>query len=433
MLHILKIKDKALVLFLTLLLTAVVSSCRDNSDEILSYSKWGTDGFGDADSSMEGQFNAFWTALNSNYPIWDYEESYGVDWDQVYDEHIELFRKADEDFKKSGIILTDSLFFDAYTGIMLQLHDGHTSLIVKNIHTGNKKRIFPAEIRACEKDSWEDDLNFHPNLSFYQYAAGENFRIKESLSTQKYQYALFADGIVYLYLNECQLPKHFDQTSDSYSSSESEGVRNVWRKWFDTIQELHGKNSLKGVIIDVRSNTGGVAENNKYIFGSLRNNEFKGVMAYKRGYTRRKNGIGRLDYQPAIPCIWDVLEEEHATITEPIVVLANILSGSAAEQICLDAKELPNAIVLGTQTWGAYSPLNEADNAVFGVGTVGDIKKMSFEIEIPSCAYLTDEGRIIEGIGVIPDMEILLDPELKNNNRDSQLEKALEYIRNKNY
>ena len=49
---------------------------------------------------------------------------------------------------------------------------------------------------------------------------------------------------------------------------------------------------------------------------------------------------------------------------------------------------------------------------------------------IPSCAFFTLDGQILEGIGVTPDIEVAFDEELyRQTGRDTQLERALEYIR----
>ena len=407
-----------------------IISCRDDQDEVLSYNKWQVENFKEADSTLEGQFKAFWSAMNSNYPIWDYEMQFGVDWDEIYDQYLPLFSNADKEYKELGVPFSDSIFEETYKKIMLPLHDGHTYLLIRNLHTRRLIGIQPTLERVKMREHWKDEYNFIPNIQFYESTPYENLRIKEWAYSPSCTYALFYDGIVYLYMKVCKFDEYFNEQGDNYNSWQFAQARNVWRKWFETIQELHNTKMLKGIIIDVRGNQGGSGNCSKYVFGALQNGKYGGYQAYQRGFTRMKSGIGRLDYLPSVPLLWGILEEEHADITEPIVVLANSMTASTAEHICLDAKELPNAFVIGTQTWGALSPSSELIDSINLIGGVGDLLNASFYIHLPTAAFFTDKGEILESIGIKPDIKVAIDRARYNSSgRDNQLEKALEYIR----
>lgn len=411
-----------------------ITSCREDCDDIMSYSKWSTENFKEADSTMEGQFRAFWIAMNCNYPIWDYEAEFGVDWDAIYKEYLPVFREADRKYKNENTIMPDSVYYRNYEKILSLLHDGHTVLYIKNLHTGTLHTFSPSVMRLLSKQDWVTDYVFNPETSYYESEAlNEDERIVETVKVSGvYQYSRFKDGIVYLRMKDCNFPNHFNEAAIEYSSVTSTQARLVWRKWFDTIQELHGKDALRGVIIDVRGNGGGSAEISQYVFGALHNNRYSDFNAYQRGYIRTKNGIGRLDFLPKVPWLWTMCKEKHADIHEPIVVLTNSITASAAEQICLDAKEMPNACVVGTNTCGALSPLSERLDSLYYVGRIGRAGETSFYIDIPSAAFMTDNGEFLEGKGVMPDIEVKLDLDLfLSTGRDKQLERALEFIRNK--
>jgi hypothetical protein len=413
---------------------ACITSCREDSDEILSHGKWSVENFKEANSTMEGQFKVFWTAMNCNYPIWDYEAEFGVDWDAVYKEYLPVFREADRKHQAENTIMPDSVFHKKYEEIISLLHDGHTFLHIKNLHTGALHHFSPSVTRLLEREDWESEYDFKPKTSYYESeAVNEDERIVETMkASDVYQYARFKDGIVYLRMKDCNLPNHFNEAAVEYSSMASTQARLVWRKWFDAIQELHGKNTLKGVVIDVRGNGGGPTEISQYVFGALHNNRYPNSNAYQRGYIRMKNGIGRLDFFPKVPWLWTMCKENHADIHEPIVVLANYITASGAEHICLDAKEMPNACVIGTNTCGALSPLSEKLDSLYYVGCIGKAGETSFYMDIPSAAFMTDEGEFLEGKGVMPDIEVKLDLDLfLSTGRDKQLERALEFIRNK--
>lgn len=422
------------VIPLVVLSTVFTVSCRDDSDNVLYYSEWNTENFEEANSSMEGQFKAFWAAMNSNYPIWDYEAEYGLDWDVVYEKYLLLFRNADLQYAKDGLIMPDSVFYNYYKEIIAQLHDGHTTLHIDNLHTGTHHSLSPSVFRLLNRDKWYEEYLFTPKTAFYESAfVDKNKRIVESENAfDTYQYALFDDKIVYLRMKDCNLPHYFETTNVDYHKDNYVKARTVWKQWFDTVQALHNNGMLKGIIIDVRNNTGGSAEISKYAFGALHNNHYRDTNAYHQGYVRFKSGIGRFDFLPKVHWLWSFCEERHADITEPIVVLANSVTASAAEHICLDAKQRPNACVIGTNTMGALAPLSTVHDSLYYMGHVGKKGITSFYMDIPSAAFMTDEGVILEGKGVMPDVVVPLDFHLySSSSRDNQLECALEYIRKK--
>ncbi|MBR6249931.1 MAG: hypothetical protein IKR17_01900 [Bacteroidales bacterium] len=241
--------------------------------------------------------------------------------------------------------------------------------------------------------------------------------------------ALFRDGIVYFQLSDFGLYPFINGiVGGSYcSDSLSNRVFDVIDNWVNTVQELHYNRQLKGVIIDVRNNGGGYSDDYQYVLGSLLREG-----GHKFGYHRIKTGIGRYDYSPLTPDVMPTLDAGQEAISEPIVVLANCNSVSMSEQTCLGAKDLSNARVIGTPTWGAYSPLYD-DPIYYSLtyaSVVGIQDETPFYAYIPCSAYFNSDKEICEGVGVTPDIKIDLDEKLlRRNGRDNQLERALQYIR----
>ncbi|MBQ6209348.1 MAG: hypothetical protein IJK42_06200 [Prevotella sp.] len=95
-------------------------SCRDESDDLISYAYEDVMNFAEANSSLEGQFKAIWTAMNCNYPIWDYEEQQGLNWDDVYDKYLPQFKKLDEEYNAQNPI-PDSIVSELYNGMFYKL------------------------------------------------------------------------------------------------------------------------------------------------------------------------------------------------------------------------------------------------------------------------------------------------------------------------
>ena len=142
-------------------------------------------------------------------------------------------------------------------------------------------------------------------------------------------YALFNDNIAYLKFDGFKLSAYLEQefidllfggSSDATKALVKE-VGDVWRAWFNAIQEHHKAGDLKGVIIDVRSNGGGFLNDSKFVLGALRQADESG--GFHDCDARFKRGSGRFDYSPVMPQIMPVLDAEHVTVTAPVVVLLN--------------------------------------------------------------------------------------------------------------
>lgn len=160
------------------------------------------------------------------------------------------------------------------------------------------------------------------------------------------------------------------------------------------------------------------------------------------GYLREKSGIGRLDYSVLQNFVMPVYQYSHASIDAPVVILANNYSASASEIICIAAKQMKNGYVIGTQTYGAFSPSADASYAISYAGNVGDPALASsqeassyfapFFIDLPSSAFLSLEKKVIEGVGIEPNEYVIMDwTKISATKQDTQLDRALEFIRNR--
>lgn len=411
------------IILLSLVVTTV--SCREDSDDVKCYAYEDELNFIEANSSLEGQFKAIWTAMNCNYPMWDYEEQQGLNWDKVYDEYLPRFKELDKEYNATNPV-PDSLVYELYDSIFAPLHDGHLYMYLKNIHTGKRIQhtIFP---------QIENDVdNIDPSESVYldlSFMSREDFT--EYVAAEYYAYAQFKDDIVYLKLPKFNLKDTFKERD---SNESKDRICKLWESWFNCIQSLQSTGSLKGIIIDLRNNPGGSANDYQYVLGALHNGNYDNGRSHQVGYLREKSGIGRLDFSVLYPDVYPVYAKEHVTVEAPIVVLANGNSASMAEITTLSAKQLKNGYVIGTKTYGAFSPLLEAVYAFTYAGSVGDVSLYfaPFFIKIPRAAYLSLDGQFMDGVGVEPNEIVRLDySELRNNRKDNQLDRALEYIRTK--
>lgn len=218
--------------------------------------------------------------------------------------------------------------------------------------------------------------------------------------------------------------------SNSHTVSLTRKVTDTWQAWFNAVQRLHKEKKLKGVIIDVRNNGGGIADDFKYVLGCLME---KG--GFQVGWNRFKRGLGRYDYSALTPQIVKTLETDHEIVDDvPVVVLANIHSVSMAEITSVAVKLMPNGKLIGTRTCGAFCMLNDASTFSFSyAGQIGIENKTPVYCYTPLVAFFDIDKKCHEGIGVEPDIDIALDiSKFQEDGTDNQLERALQYIRTGN-
>ena len=251
-------------------------------------------------------------------------------------------------------------------------------------------------------------------------------------------YGLFKGNIAYLgfdhfklsiYLNDAYTRQMFGTPSAS-TQAVIDSVRATWRAWFEAIQAHHKAGDLGGVIIDIRSNGGGLINDYRYVLGALLP---AGDMHDCNA--RFKRGPGRYDYSPILPQYLSTLTEEHVEVTEPIVVLCNCASVSMAEHIAYGAKVLDNAKLIGTRTWGGFSILSGTesytDNYAGHVGIQGVTPVYCYT---PMEVALTRDDEVVEGHGIEPDIEVGLNLYLYHGalGPDNQLDRALQFVRTGN-
>jgi hypothetical protein len=252
-----------------------------------------------------------------------------------------------------------------------------------------------------------------------------------------FDYALFKGNIAYfhvdkfamtLYLEDACTQETFN-TSDPATMHHIQQMREVWQAWFNTVQQLHRSGTLGGVVLDVRSNPGGNVDDFQYFAGSLLPS---GSLHF--GYQRYKRGTARYDYSPMMEATADTMSSPHETITEPVVILTNCKSVSMSEMSTLGVKTMPNGKVIGKRTWGGLCPLSDNEYNTYNYsGFIGEKGKTAVYGYVPMLGAFTLDKKLIEGEGITPDIEVDFDDTLfKNTGRDSQLERALQFITSDN-
>ena len=197
--------------------------------------------------------------------------------------------------------------------------------------------------------------------------------------------------------------------------------------------------SVVGIIIDLRGNGGGSVADLAPIIGSL------AQTPTLIGYTRVKEGYGRLDYSEWSESWIDCPRTKHLKTPKPIVVLSDVYSGSCAELATMLIKSLPNGTFIGERTYGAVGGLyaGNASNVyhdLYYSGCFGDPEyyengpdpyknDFSFYVYTSTFHMVDNNHGDVEGVGVQPDIEVLYNRSKLDQGTDTQLDRAIRFIR----
>ncbi|MBE7708516.1 MAG: S41 family peptidase [Cyanobacteria bacterium SIG27] len=153
-----------------------------------------------------------------------------------------------------------------------------------------------------------------------------------------------------------------------------------------------------GIIVDLRSNPGGLLSNAIYIADMFLSSKVIVSTVDRDGYKDTQNSLSQV------------------TTNQPVVVLINGGSASASEILSGALKDNKRAIIVGKKS--------------FGKGLVQEINKLpdGSALHITIQKYLTPNGTDIHKKGITPDYVVDLTEEDVKANRDPQLAKACEVL-----
>jgi carboxyl-terminal processing protease len=140
----------------------------------------------------------------------------------------------------------------------------------------------------------------------------------------------------------------------------------------------NGGNKLKGLILDLRNNPGGVLQAAVEVTDHFLT---KGLIVYTKG--RIANSELRFSADPA-----------DASEAVPLVVLINGGSASASEIVAGALQDHKRGVVMGTDS--------------FGKGSVQTVLPLNNDraLKLTTALYFTPNGRSIQAQGIVPDIEV---------------------------
>ncbi len=170
------------------------------------------------------------------------------------------------------------------------------------------------------------------------------------------------------------------------------------RELREALRELMAQEP-KGLIFDLRSNPGGFLQTSVEVTSQF----------LDEGLVLTEKGRGSLEEEYPV--------ESGGLATEvPLVVLVNVGSASASEIVAGAIQDSGRGILVGERTFGKGSvqlPHTLSDGS---------------ELRVTIARWFTPKGREIQGIGILPDIEVEITQEDLEAGKDPQLERAVEYL-----
>ncbi|HCG95629.1 MAG TPA: peptidase S41 [Halieaceae bacterium] len=178
--------------------------------------------------------------------------------------------------------------------------------------------------------------------------------------------------------------------------------RDSGREVTSAIESALEKGDVKGVVLDVRNNPGGVMNASVEMASNFLDG---GLVVYTKG--RHPDSMNTYNAEPGelLPGV-------------PVVVLVNGGSASASEIIAGALQDRGRAVIMGTQSFGKGS--------VQTVLPVSDTKAL----KLTTSLYYTPNGRSIQAEGIVPDVVVeraqLTSLEQGNRLREADLNRSIE-------
>lgn len=154
--------------------------------------------------------------------------------------------------------------------------------------------------------------------------------------------------------------------------------RNTTREFKDHLEKLGQENALRGLIIDLRNNPGGLLNQAVSVADIFLD---EGLIVYTRGRKQEQD----LTFEA---------KKDVITTDYPLVVLVNEGSASASEIVAGAIQDHQRGVIVGTKT--------------FGKGSVQTIIPLAngAGLRMTTAHYYTPNGRSIQATGIVPDITV---------------------------
>ncbi len=284
------------------------------------------------DSSAVAVFDEMWQEMDRRYSLFAIKQ---VDWGAEYVKYRDRISEG----------MPDALLFDIMAEMQESLKDGHVALI-----------------SGVDTSGYDSFYSLYPvNFNYSNIQA--NYLGTDYKTSGPFVYKI-VDNIGYVY---------YSSFNSTFTDIELEKL----------IQDI---SPTKGLILDIRSNTGGSSSNVDRLAQCF--------LADRKlvKYEKRKSGPGHMDFSDPVPYY---LQPGILNYNKPVIVLTNRTCFSACNDFALYLSELPNVQLYGDQTGGGGAIPN---NYILANG---------WKIQYSSTITLSPVKESIEN-GIQPDVRIII-------------------------
>jgi carboxyl-terminal processing protease len=317
-------------------------------------------------NTPENNFEIFWKDFDRYYAQFQLRH---IDWDSVYT----LYRP------QISHSTSDQRLFTIFSNIVIGINDMHVNLYTP-LGNASWKNPYPASY-PC--------MRFINVCKYVQCGAPQNNSVFEYRTCQDPTIGYI---IIYTF------------------GSQGGGLSLIDPRYLVIDDILSQWKNMKGIIIDIRQNNGGEMFNAQAVANRFAD---QSRVCF---YCREKTGPGKDDFSS-----WKIISitpKGPYQFLRPVVVLTSRATSSGAELFAAAMQVLPQVTVVGDTTGGGYG------DPVFRELPNGWTYRISTEIGADA------QGRIIEGVGVFPNVPVQTTTADSANGIDRIMEKGIDIINN---
>ncbi|MEH0153379.1 S41 family peptidase [Limibacter armeniacum] len=304
-------------------------------------------------------FETFWEELDRHYAFFAYTD---LDWSALYKEYREKVTPA----------TSEDELFHIFDTILDSLNDPHTILFAPRGTAG-------------------------PVDYFNQFNTNQIDSIQHYFSTYEVINQTFEVGRIKDTNFGYVLIRTFDGDMEDFQT-----IQNIFNSFSD----------IDGLIMDVRSNRGGMISNTEVILDQLTD------ASYQVCQFRYRNGPFHSDFSPWIN--YRIEPENNTTaFQQPVMVLTNRHCFSACEWFVMSASALPQVTVIGDTTGGGSGRpiLRELPNG--------------WLLRVSNTQTILPSGKDFQFTGLSPDIPVSITAQDALKNKDTILETTISTLKEK--
>lgn len=298
-------------------------------------------------------YESLWTELNDNYVFF---HSKNVNWVEVHDKYISKLQPE----------INDEELFEVLSQLLAELKDGHVSLF-----SGFNTWLYTSFYN-------DHPSNFNQNFVEQQY-------LKHSNRIGPFLYSKIEEDIGYIF---------YPSFGENFTKEELEYL-------------LEYNKNTKGLIIDVRDNVGGAADNvNMLISAFINKEQHFGTLHSPSIESADLNDVQKIIIKPF---------ESNNRYSKPIALLTNRKCFSSCNLFAGFMSVLPNVSIIGDTTGGGA-----------GLAVASDLAN-GWRFRYSAAKITLADGTELEE-GVSPDYFVHTGPDEEQMGEDGIIEKAIELL-----